>query len=63
MREGRNQYAPMPGVLALREAIAAMYRSAHGRSYDPETEITITSGATEAIFDGRRWRSSTPATR
>ena len=32
MREGRNQYAPMPGVLALREAIAAMYRSAHGRS-------------------------------
>jgi len=51
MREGRNQYAPMPGVLALREAIAAMYRSAHGRSYDPETEITITSGATEAIFD------------
>jgi methionine transaminase len=51
MREGRNQYAPMPGVLALREAIGAMYRSAHGRSYDPETEITITSGATEAIFD------------
>ena len=37
MREGRNQYAPMPGVLALREAIAAMYSSAHGRSYDPET--------------------------
>ena len=51
MREGRNQYAPMPGVLALREAIAAKYRSAHGRSYDPETEVTITSGATEAIFD------------
>ena len=50
MREGRNQYAPMPGVLALRDAIAAMYRSAHDRSYDPETEITITSGATEAIF-------------
>ncbi len=51
MREGRNQYAPMPGVVALREAIAAMYRTAHGRSYDPETEITVTSGATEAIFD------------
>jgi methionine aminotransferase len=50
MREGRNQYAPMPGVLALREAIAAMYSSAHGRSYDPEREITVTSGATEAIF-------------
>ncbi|HWV92723.1 MAG TPA: aminotransferase class I/II-fold pyridoxal phosphate-dependent enzyme, partial [Vicinamibacterales bacterium] len=43
MREGHNQYAPMPGVLALRNAIAAMYRSAHDRSYDPETEITITS--------------------
>ena len=51
MREGRNQYAPMPGVPALRDAIAAMYQSAHRRSYDPESEITITSGATEAIFD------------
>ena len=51
MRAGRNQYAPMPGVLALREAIAAMYRSSCGRVYDPDTEVTITSGATEAIFD------------
>jgi methionine aminotransferase len=50
MREGRNQYAPMPGVLALREAIAAMYVDAGARRYDPETEITVTSGATEAIF-------------
>ena len=51
MRDGRNQYAPMPGLLALREAIASMYRSSMAARYDPETEITITSGATEAIFD------------
>ena len=50
MRAGRNQYAPMPGVLVLREAIGSMYLSSHGRVYDPETEITITSGATEALF-------------
>jgi methionine aminotransferase len=51
MRAGRNQYAPMPGVPALREAIAAKYADLHGRRYDPETEVTVTSGATEAIFD------------
>jgi methionine transaminase len=51
MRAGRNQYAPMPGVPALREAIARMYRTSYGRTYDPETEVTITSGGTEAIFD------------
>jgi methionine aminotransferase len=51
MRGGRNQYAPMQGVLALREAIAAKYEHAHGRRYDPDTEITVTSGGTEAIFD------------
>src|SRR5512145_2119320 len=51
MRSGRNQYAPMQGVLRLREAIAAKYERWHGRRYDPEAEITITSGGTEAIFD------------
>ena len=51
MRTGLNQYAPMPGVLALRQAIAAKYARTHGATYDPETEVTITSGATEAIFD------------
>ena len=51
MRAGRNQYAPMPGVPALREAIAAKYAGLHERRYDPETEVTVTSGATEAIFD------------
>jgi len=51
MREGRNQYAPMQGVPALREAIAAKYASIYGVSYDPETEVTVTSGGTEAIFN------------
>jgi methionine aminotransferase len=51
MREGRNQYAPMQGVLPLREAIAAKYEVLYGRRYDPESEITVTSGGTEAIFD------------
>ena len=51
MREGRNQYAPMQGVLPLREAIAAKYEALYGRRYDPESEITVTSGGTEAIFD------------
>jgi methionine aminotransferase len=50
MRAGRNQYAPMQGVLALREAIASMYSRLHDRVYDPETEVTVTSGGTEAIF-------------
>jgi methionine aminotransferase len=51
MRAGRNQYAPMQGVLPLREAIAGKYESLYGHRYDPETEITVTSGGTEAIFD------------
>jgi methionine aminotransferase len=51
MREGRNQYAPMQGVPALREAIAAKLADSYGRRYDPDTEITVTSGGTEAIFD------------
>jgi methionine aminotransferase len=51
MRSGRNQYAPMQGVQPLREAIAAKYDSFYGRRYDPELEVTVTSGGTEAIFD------------
>src|SRR5688572_17038976 len=51
MREGRNQYAPMQGVPALRQAIAAKFQALYGASYDPETEITVTSGGTEGIFD------------
>ena len=51
MREGRNQYAPMQGAPVLRQAISEKYASLFGVSYDPETEVTVTSGATEAIFD------------
>jgi methionine aminotransferase len=51
MRDGRNQYAPMQGVPALREAIAAKYAHFHGRRYDPDSEVTVTSGGTEAIYD------------
>jgi methionine aminotransferase len=41
----------MQGVPALREAIAAKYEHFYGRRYDPESEVTVTSGGTEAIFD------------
>ncbi|HTM26141.1 MAG TPA: methionine aminotransferase [Vicinamibacterales bacterium] len=51
MREGRNQYAPMQGVPALRQAVAATLEALYGAAYDPDGEITITSGGTEAIFD------------
>jgi methionine aminotransferase len=51
MRRGENQYAPMQGVARLRAAIAAKYLWAANRTYDPETEVTVTSGGTEAIFD------------
>jgi methionine aminotransferase len=49
-RAGHNQYAPMIGIPALREAIAAKAHSLYGASYDPDTEITVTAGATQAIF-------------
>src|SRR5258708_36483616 len=51
MKEGRNQYAPMQGVPALRQAIAAKYQSLYGAAYDPDTEVTVTSGGTEGTFD------------
>ena len=50
MRAGNNQYAPMPGVPALRDALAFKIERLYGRRYDPATEITVTSGATEALF-------------
>jgi methionine aminotransferase len=49
-REGRNQYAPMTGVPALREAIARKTEELYDRKLDAETEVTVTSGATEALF-------------
>lgn len=50
MREGHNQYAPMPGTPVLRSAIAEVVRHSFNRAVDPETEVTVTSGATESIF-------------
>lgn len=50
MREGHNQYPPMPGIKPLREAIAHKVSRLYGRAYDPDTEITVTSGATEALM-------------
>jgi methionine aminotransferase len=50
MLQGHNQYAPMPGMPQLRQAIAAKLRRHYAAQVDPELEITITLGATEAIF-------------
>lgn len=50
MRQGHNQYAPMPGLMRLRERIAEKTEALYGAQYDPETEITVTAGATQAIF-------------
>jgi len=50
-REGMNQYAAMAGLPALREAIATKTRECYGREVDPALEVTVTSGATEALFD------------
>src|SRR5687768_1513761 len=47
MAKGLNQYPPMTGVPALREAVAAKIEAMYGRKYDPATEITITAGATQ----------------
>jgi methionine transaminase len=49
--EGRNQYAPMPGVLRLREQIAQQTERKYGVSVAPDEEVTITDGATEGVFD------------
>lgn len=50
MRSGRNQYAPMAGAPELLEAIAAKLRSLYGCDIDAASGITVTSGATEALF-------------
>ena len=51
MRDGHNQYAPMTGVPALCEAIAAKVQRVYGVEVDAQAEVTVTSGATEAIFN------------
>src|SRR5690606_29348048 len=50
MAAGHNQYPYMPGVAPLRQAIAEKALALYGHRYDPETEITVTSGATEALM-------------
>ncbi|MBC8125349.1 MAG: aminotransferase class I/II-fold pyridoxal phosphate-dependent enzyme, partial [Candidatus Kapabacteria bacterium] len=47
--DGHNQYAPMPGLLALREAVAEKYAAVFGVDVDPVHEITITPGGTAAL--------------
>lgn len=50
MKEGLNQYAPMQGVLSLRGAISEKVKFLYGAEYNPEMEITVTAGATQALF-------------
>src|ERR1700747_3759354 len=48
MHAGFNQYAPMPGVIQLRECVSKIISDCYNQNYNPETEITITAGATQA---------------
>ncbi len=50
MKAGNNQYPPMPGVMKLREMIAEKTEELYKTKYDPDTEITVTAGATQAIY-------------
>lgn len=50
MHLGHNQYAPMPGIAELRQALAQKIATLYGHHYDPHSEITVTAGATQAIF-------------
>lgn len=50
MRKGHNQYAPMPGLPLLRERIAEKVNKLYGAEYNPDTEVTVTAGATQALF-------------
>src|SRR5262245_15724739 len=51
LREGPNQYPPMMGVIQLRRAIAAHAKRFYDLTFDPETEVLVTSGGTEALTD------------
>jgi methionine aminotransferase len=50
MKAGYNQYAPMPGVMKLREKIAEKTQELYSATYNPETEITVTPGGTHALY-------------
>ena len=50
LKNGKNQYVPMAGVPVLRERLAKKMENSYGQSINPDTEITITAGATQALF-------------
>src|SRR5690606_18835509 len=50
LRAGHNQYPPMSGVPALRQAMSAKAQALYGRPYDADSEVTVTAGATQAIL-------------
>jgi len=50
MKEGKNQYAPMPGLPLLRQRLARKINDLYGHTVNPDTEITITAGATQALY-------------
>ena len=50
MRQGYNQYAPLAGIPELREEIVKKIARLHGKTYDVDREVTITNGATQALF-------------
>ncbi|TAH41795.1 MAG: aminotransferase class I/II-fold pyridoxal phosphate-dependent enzyme [Bacteroidetes bacterium] len=50
MKQGMNQYAPMQGLLSLREQVSEKTKNLYGVEYDPESEINITSGGTQALY-------------
>lgn len=49
LRAGKNQYCPMPGLLELRQVLADKVNTAYGSNVNPNTEVTLTAGATQAI--------------
>ena len=50
MKKGFNQYSPMPGIMPLREMISAKMEALYAHKYNPETEITVTAGGTQALY-------------
>src|SRR5688572_10347646 len=50
MRDGHNQYAPMPGLPALKQKISELIKISFGAEVNPDTEIVIGAGATESIY-------------
>src|ERR1700712_4510907 len=50
MKNGHNQYAPMAGLMSLREQLSIKTEKLYGAQYNPDTEITVTAGGTQAIF-------------